>query len=199
MWPRILIATLVGGVLIFVTGATNHMVFQLLDRTFRNIPDSTTFSDDLKSRDLPHGMYRFPDMPQPADRSDPAKMDEFMKRYAAGPSGMLHIAHQGPMLMGEMIGKELITNIFAAFMAAWIVSLFGPEVGFGRRWLAVLLIGLAGWVSISASYGIWYRFPHDLLHDELLCTFLEWSLAGLAIAAIVRRKPELTLNQQTAA
>src|SRR5687768_436470 len=172
MWARILIATLVGGILVFCMGATNHMAFQLLDRTIRDIPDSTSFSDDLKSRDLHHGMYRFPDMPKPADHSDPAKMEEFMKRYAAGPSGMLLIAHQGPLLMGELIGKEFVTNLISAFIAAWIVSLFGPEVGFGRRWFAVVLMGLLGWVTLAASYGIWYRFPHDFLHDELLCTFL---------------------------
>lgn len=190
MWPRILIATLVGGILIFCAGATNHMAFQLLDRTMRDIPDSTAFSEVIKDRDLPHGTYRFPDMPKPADHSDATKMEEFGKRYAEGPSGILIIAHRGPLLMGELIGKEFVTNLIAAFMASWIVSLFGPEVGFGRRWVAVVMMGLLGWVSLAASYGIWYRFPHDFLHDELLCTFLEWSVAGLAIAAIVRpRKP----------
>lgn len=193
MWGRILIASLVGGVLVFCTGATNHMAFHLLDRTMRNIPESYSFAGELKSRNLSHGLYVFPNMPTPAEQSDPIKMKEFSLRYAAGPSGLLIIAHQGPMLMSEMIGKELVTNLIAAFMVAWIVSLFGPEVGFGRRWFAVLLMGLMGWVTLAASYGIWYRFPHDFLHDELLCAFLEWSVAGLAIAAIVRRKSGLVV------
>jgi len=99
--------------------------------------------------------------------------------------------------MAENLGKELASNVIAAFMAAWVISLAGPDVGFGRRWLAVLLMGLIGWMSLAASYGIWYRFPHDFLHDELLCAFLEWSVAGLAIAAIVRRKPVATVTQET--
>jgi hypothetical protein len=189
MWVRILIASVVGGALVFCVGATNHMVFHLLDRTMRNIPESDTFASDLKSRNLHHGLYVFPNMPTAAEQNDPVKMKEFNLRYAAGPSGLLIIAHPGPMLMGEMIGKELVTNVIAAFIVAWVVSLFGPEVGFGRRWGAVVLMGLLGWINLAASYGIWYRFPHDFLHDELLCTFLEWSVAGLAIAAIVRKKP----------
>jgi hypothetical protein len=143
----------------------------------------------LKSRNLKHGLYVFPNMPTAAEQADAAKMAEFSKRYAEGPSGLLIVAHQGPLLMGELIGKEFVTNLLSAFIAAWIVSLFGPEVGFARRWFAIVLMGLSGWITLAASYGIWYRFPHDFLHDELLCAFLEWSVAGLAIAAIVHRKP----------
>jgi hypothetical protein len=116
-------------------------------------------------------------------------MDAYNERYGAGPSGMLLIVHHGKIVMAENLGKELASNFIAAFMAAWIISLAGPEVGFFRRWLAVLLMGLIGWVSLAASYGIWYRFPHDFLHDELLCVILEWAVAGAAIAGIVRRRP----------
>jgi hypothetical protein len=189
MWGRILIAGLVGGVLVFCMGAMNHMAFHLLDRTMMNIPESDSFASDLKSRNLKHGLYVFPNMPTAAEQADAAKMAEFSKRYAEGPSGLLIVAHQGPLLMGELIGKEFVTNLLSAFIAAWIVSLFGPEVGFARRWFAIVLMGLSGWITLAASYGIWYRFPHDFLHDELLCAFLEWSVAGLAIAAIVHRKP----------
>jgi len=188
MWRRILIAGIVGGILIFVMGATNHMAFQLLDRTFHNIPDSGTFIEHLKTRGLKHGFYVFPDMPTSAEHSDGAKMAELNERYKAGPAGMLLIAPTGQDMMTlETLGKELATNVIAALLAAWVVSLAGSDVGLGRRWLVVIVIGLIGWFSFIASYGIWYRFPHDFVHDEALCALLEWSVAGVAIAAIVRR------------
>lgn len=43
MWPRILIAGFVGGILIFIMGATNHMMFGLLDRTFKNLQSRRLF------------------------------------------------------------------------------------------------------------------------------------------------------------
>ena len=50
-----------------------------------------------------------------------------------------------------------------------------------------MMSGVFAWFSLSASYGIWYRFPHDFIHDEFYCAVLEWGVAGLAIAAIVKR------------
>jgi hypothetical protein len=190
MGGRVLIAGIIGGILVFCTGAVNHMVFQLQGRTLSNIPDSASFTDDLKSRGLRHGLYVFPDMPAPAEHSDAAKMAALNERYKVGPSGMLLIVHTGEDLMNlETLGKELATNIVAACMAAWVVSLVRPDVGFVRRWQAVLFLGAFAWISIAASYGIWYRFPHDFLHDELFCALLEWGVGGLAIAAIVRQRP----------
>ncbi len=189
MWARILVASLVGGFLVFCMGAVNHTVFHFQDRTFLKMPESSAFSEHLSSRGLAHGLYVFPDMPTVEDQSDPAKMAAFNERYGAGPSGMLLIVHKGPILMGENLGKEFFSNMIAALMAAWIVSLMAADVGFGRRWLAVLLMGVFAWVSLTASYGFWYRFPHDFVHDELYCALLEWGVAGLVIAAIVRRPP----------
>ena len=69
---------------------------------------------------------------------------------------------------------------------------------FAKRWLAVLAMGVFAWFSLSASYGIWYRFPHDFVHDEFYCAVLEWGVAGLAIAAIVRR-PTAAANPKSMA
>jgi len=190
MWPRILIAGLLGGILVFLMGFVSHAVFDLQGRTMLNVPDQSSFEAYIRSHELKHGLYVFPDIPTAADQKDAAKMATINERYKAGPSGLLLIAHTGEDMMGPgTLGKELATNVIAALIASWIVSLFSAEVGFVRRCLAVLLMGVFAWFSIAASYGIWYRFPHDFIHDEFFCTLLEWSVAGFAIAAIVRRLP----------
>jgi hypothetical protein len=91
------------------------------------------------------------------------------------------------MMGPNQLIAEPVSNIVAALLAAWIVSLFAAEVGFGRRIAAIILMGVIAWVSLSVSHAIWYRFPHAFTHDELFCTLLEWSVAALPIAAIVRR------------
>jgi len=197
MWLRMVIAGFVGGFLVFCMGAVNHTVFHFQDRTFLKVPESSKFSDDLAVRDLKHGLYVFPDMPMAAEQSDAEKMAAFNERYSKGPSGMLLIVHHGPVLMGENLGKEFFSNVIAALMASWVVSLMAAEVGFARRWLAVVVMGIFAWISLTASYGIWYRFPHDFVHDELYCALLEWGVAGLVIAAIVRRSPAAAAVQTT--
>ena len=101
MWLRIVLAGLIGGVLLFCMGATNHMVFQLQGRTLLNMPDSETFAENLKARGLKHGLYVYPDMPTAAEQSDAAKMAAINERYKAGPSGMLLIAPISRNFPGE--------------------------------------------------------------------------------------------------
>jgi hypothetical protein len=93
------------------------------------------------------------------------------------------------MMPPQTLIMEWLTNTLAALAAAWVVSLMGADVGYDRRCGAVIAIGVIGWLSITASYGIWYRFPHQFVHDELFCILLEWSVTGAAIAGIVRRRP----------
>jgi hypothetical protein len=190
MWLRILLAGIVGGILMFFTGALSHTVFELQGRTIKNVPDSSTFLDQLRQRQVKPGLYWFPDMPMGAEESDPVKMRDANDRYKVGPAGLLLVHPPGHDIMRpQMLVMEWLTNTIAALAAAWVVSLMGPEVAFGRRFAATLMIGVISWVSITASYGIWYHFPHDFVHDELYCVLLEWSVAGAAIAAIVRRRP----------
>jgi hypothetical protein len=190
MWLRILFAAILGGTVAFFMGAFNHMVLGLQGRTMANVPQSVEFSEQIRTRGVKQGMHVFPDMPTAADQKDAEKMKAINERYKAGPSGLLIVAPTGEDMMGpETLGKELVTNVIGALIASWIVSLIPADAGLFRRWFAVLLMGVLGWVSITASYGIWYRFPPDFVHDELYCALLEWGVAGLVIAAIVRRSP----------
>jgi len=197
MWIRILIAGVVGGALVFVMGATNHMAFQLLDRTFSNLPDEAKIADALQSSGVKPGIYSLPGHPSASEMKNAEKMKALNARYKAGPSGVLVIAPTGEdMMTGETLGKEFATNVIAALLAAWVVSLMAADIGFARRWLAVLAMGVFAWFSLITSYGIWYRFPHNFVHDEFFCAVLEWGVAGLAIAAIVRRPPIVDTAKQ---
>lgn len=198
MWLRILIAGVVGGFLVFFMGFVSHMFLELQGRAFENIPDGANFVDQLKARALKPGLYWFPDMPMGEDRTDEKKMEEANERYKTGPAGLLLVAPSGhDMMTIETLIKELVSNIISALLAAWIVSLIGVDVGFGRRWIAVIFMGIFTWTSLSVSYGIWYHFPHTFVHDEMWCVLLEWGAAGLAIAAIVRRPPVAAPVQPT--
>src|SRR5262249_9954266 len=153
----------------------------LQGRTLHNMPENSSFVEDIKGRDLKPGLYVFPDMPTaeseaaavngdtPESRREARqrRYEEANLRYKRGPAGILLIVPTGQdMMTGETLGKELATNTIAAWIVAWIVSLMSTDVGFIRRWLAVLLMGVFAWFSLAASYGIWYRFPHDFIHDE---------------------------------
>jgi hypothetical protein len=198
MWLRILIAGFLGGILAFIMGFVSHGILGLQGRAMKNIPDGETFVDQLKARALKPGMYWFPDMPMGVDQNNKAKMNEANERYKAGPAGLLLVVPPGnDMMTGETLAKEFATNVSSALLAGWVVSLMGIDIGFGRRWLAVVIMGAFAWFSLTMSYGIWYHFPHTFVHDEFLCALMEWSVAGVAIAAIVRRRPVVIVAAST--
>jgi hypothetical protein len=185
---RIIVAGIVGGILVFFMGFVEHELLGWGSRTFSNIQKDDEFRENLKEHQLPPAIYAYPQMPK--DKS-PAEMDPFMKKWAAGPSGFLIVAPTGDMQMPKMLGLELLTNVIAALIAAWIVSLISADKPFLWRWKVVVLIAIFGWVSLVASYGIWYSFPWPFIRDDLLCTILEWSVGGAAIAGFVDRSSKL--------
>jgi len=180
---RIALAGIVGGILVFFMGFVEHELLGWGSRTFSSLEKDTEFRENLKGHQLHPAIYAFPQMPK--DKS-PAEMDPFMKKWAEGPSGFLIIAPPGDVNMPKMLGLEFLSNVVAALIAAWIVSLISADKPFLWRWKVVVLIAIFGWVSLVASYGIWYEFPWPFIRDDLLCTILEWSVGGAAIAGFIQ-------------
>jgi hypothetical protein len=179
---RILVAGIVGGILVFFMGFVEHELLGWSARTFLDIKKDSEFRESVKGHELLPGMYAFPQMPKD---TSPAEMDRFAKEWKPGPGGFLIVAPPGDMNMGKMLGLEFLSNVIAALIAAWIVSLISADKPFLWRWKVVVLMGIFGWMSIVASYGIWWQFPWAFIRDDLLCTILEWCVGGAAIAAII--------------
>jgi hypothetical protein len=185
---RVLVAGVLGGVVVFGCGFVEHMIFGWVGRAFSQFPSESAVAEFMKSQELKPGIYMFPQMPpdMPKDQKDRI-YEEINQRYKQGPNGMLVVGPTGEDMMGpQQLGFEAATNVVAALIAAWIVSMLAPSTIFPARWLVVLLMGAMAWFSISASYAIWYRFPWPFILDELYCALLEWGVAGLVITAIAK-------------
>src|SRR4029453_6372739 len=186
---RVLLAGVLGGVIVFVCGAVEHMVFRWGAREIKELPNTQNLVDALKTQQAEHGIYMFPGMAKDMPKEQAEK--EFTERYKTGPNGMLIVGRTGEEPMGpQQLGFEALSNILAALIVAWVVSLLAPTTDFYSRWLVVLFLGLMAWLSLSASYAIWYRFPWPFIRDELFCALFEWGVAGLVIAAIVKPQPK---------
>jgi len=182
---RVLTAGIIGGALVFCAGAFNHMVLKLEGRAFSQFDKDDEVRAFLKARDLKPGLYRFPSIDEKA--TDMTKEGErWNAAYKEGPSGLLVLAPAGEDAMGQpQLVAEFVSNMLAALIAAWIVSNLGTDSSYLWRWATVFSLGLFTWLSTSASFGIWYRFPHEFIHDGLFCALIEWGVAGLVIAALV--------------
>jgi hypothetical protein len=191
---RIIIAGVVGGVIVFCAGAFNHMALGLEGRAFQEFTKDDEVRAFITKHEIKPGLYRFPALPDGYAKltGDEQKKagEKWNDQYKIGPAGLMVIAPTGEDAMGpQQLIAEFVTNVLAALIAAWIVANSAAGCGFICRWAIVFSLGLFTWLSTSASFGIWYRFPHDFIHDGLFCSMIEWGAAGLAIAAIARPRP----------
>lgn len=192
---KVIVAALGGGVLMFLCGAVAHVGLGLESRAMRELPGEAPFRDTLRTMPLTPGMYQYPSMADweggdgDADARDRALAAEWKK----GPSGILVVAPTGEEPMGPtQLGGELASNCLAAALAAWALLLQGPA-GFARRFAGLALLAPVGWLSLTLSHHLWYRFPLSFTVDGLVVALLEWAVAGAFMAWVLaapRRVPE---------
>lgn len=191
MAGRVILAALVGGIAMFGVAFVEHSMFHLVDRQLLRPEEPSTAAESIKRHFPNEGAYFYPPMPAAPSQQTEQDRAALNEAYKKGPAGVFVIAPTGQDAMGPMqLGGELATNVFAALLAAAIVAMLRPDAGFAGRWAAVFLMGLITWVSVNASYFLWYRFPLLWVRDELFCALMEWAAAGIVIAAIVRPKAE---------
>jgi hypothetical protein len=179
---RILIAAIAGGLIVFVSAAVAHMATPLGTAGLNTLQGEEAVVAALKASGNTSGLYFFPggDMSRPTEE----QMAAHMEKIQAGPVGLLaYSAGPGEAMSPRQLLSELGTNILAAGVAAFIVSLIiGSLV---QRAVVVALLALFATLSVTASYSIWYGFPGAFIAAGLVTEFVAWLLAGFAIARIV--------------
>jgi hypothetical protein len=169
---RIAIAAIVGGIVFFVWSAVSHMLLPIGEMGFSTLPNEAAVLESLKTSIPESGLYIFP------TPTDPSAANP------AGPAGIMVFHPSGGMDMSPgRLGNELFSNVLAAAIAAFVASLMAAS--YGRRVLAIALLGLFGWLSLIVSYWIWYGFPTAYILGEGINEVVGWFLAGLVIAKIV--------------
>ena len=183
---RIIIATIVGGLIVFFWGVVSHMMLPIAEMGMHmeKLPGEVALRSALTEHLPESGLYFIPGM-DPALESEPAQQwDEAAERMANGPVALIAVRKEGSSGMVKELGFEGLTNLCCALVAALI--LWCISCSFVCRVLVVVALGLFSWLSIDASYVIWYGFPIEYAAGQLIDHLVGWLLAGLAIAAIVK-------------
>ena len=184
---RILLAGVLAGVVVFVFSAIHHMVLPSGHMGVKSLPNEEPVLVAMRGAIPEKGLYVFPGVDMSRKPTDD-EMKAWTEKYVQGPTGILVYSPGGEQpMMPRQLSSELLTDILAGCIAAWVVSL--TAVSFGRRVLLVTLLGLFAWLAVTMSYGIWYRFPGAYVVGEGIDQIVGWFLGGLVIAWIYRSKP----------
>ena len=185
---RIVIAGILGGIVMFIWGAVAHMALPIGEAGVRIPTGQDAVLSAIGQSASGPGIYMYPSI-APEKMSDAAAMQAFGEQtrgkafafVAYQPGGNPAFQSMAPNLI-----KQLVTNIAAALVVAWILA--SGAWGFGRRVLVAGALGLFACLTLSLPYWNWYLFPLYFTLGTLVEQVVGWLLAGIAIAWWLGRK-----------
>ncbi len=185
---RTLIASILGGFLVFGWGAFIHKVLSVGKAGMHALSDQDAeqaLLDAMKSRFHDPGIYVLPGVD--LDSQDEAKLKAFEERFERGPNALIVYNPTGSKpISSRKLGTEFLSNVLASFVAALVLS--RTRALFPTRVVVVMLMGLFAWLSVDISYWNWYRFPDEYTIAQVLDQGGGWLLGGIGIAALVKGK-----------
>jgi hypothetical protein len=178
---RALIAGVLGGIVFFVWGAVAHMALPIGELGMRQPTAEDPVIAVLKDHLQGPGVYVVPGL-SGKQMEDAAAVAAYSAKARANPYAFIVFQPQGRdgMAMGGNLATQFATDVLSAIVLAWVLSL--AAIPFRRRVLAAAALGAFSWLTISAPYWNWYRFPTDFSVGSLVEQVVGWLLAGLAIA-----------------
>ena len=191
MGKRILLGSLVGSVVVFVVSAAWHMTPTLGEIGVKALPAEDTVRAGLRTSLPDPGLYFFPAPDMSAGRTkekEKADAAAYLEKYRSGPSGIL-VYHPGgeELNFGKLMAYQFLFGLAGSFVIAWILALTAGSTTFGSRACLVLLIALFGGIVYSLPEWNWYGFPASYTIASIAGMLVSWGIAGLAMAAIVKR------------
>lgn len=176
-----MIATLLGGLTMFIWGGFSHLVL-FVGTGFKPLPNEDKVIEVLKINIPEQGLYFFPGKDF---RNSNKKQDAiFDNKFRNGPVGLLVYRPIGgnPFKLSKLI-TQLISNLLSVFIAALIASLL--FTGYWKRVIIVSLLGLLTCSAVSSIYWNWYEFPTSFFIAQILDMFIGFFLAGLVVCKII--------------
>jgi hypothetical protein len=180
---RIFLAALAGSLAMFFWGFVTHVLIPLGTADLHVLKGEDAAIAAVREHAPDPGFYLYPGLDMRKDPTE-AEQQAWAEKYKQGPHGFLVVSAGGDEgSLGRWLGVEFATNFLAALVAAFLLARIAGT--YGQRVVALGLVGLIAWLSISASYWNWYGFPGTFVASEALEQVLGWILSGLVMARIV--------------
>lgn len=184
---RVLIATVLAGVLLHAWGFVAWMVLGWHDTTFHDLGDPKTedaLVELIQEAGIDEaGWFYWPALPE--DWGDAEAMAAYEERHASMPIGHLIVAPSGQAPMPpSMMAIAGATNLGIALVASLLVALAAMQ-GFFQRWAFVLGLGVLVVLASDAMSWNWMRFPADHSIAMAVDRMIGMAIAGVVIAALV--------------
>jgi hypothetical protein len=167
----------------FVWGAISHTAL-IRGIGFTPLPNEDILLAEIRKSVPDDGLYFFPGIDWDQQPTG-AEASAWEARYRAGNGLLVYHPSSDAPLSPRKLGTQLICDLLAAMLAAWIVA--SVHAAYWRRVSIVGALGTFGCLGVSALYWNWYGFTHAFFAAHCFDKIVGWLLAGLAIAKVASR------------
>jgi hypothetical protein len=199
MMKRVLLAGVLGGIAMFVWSSIAHIALPLGKAGIKEIPNEEAVLSGMQAQlGTTSGFYAFPGMglgPNPTRQEENAAMQQYEQKLAANPSGILIYHPPGAkaltpgQLMTEFFTELAEALLLALLMAQTTLATFASRIGF------VIMVALMAAITTNLPYWNWYGFPTSYTTAYMTIEFVDYLVAGLVVAAVLKMEssPSRTL------
>jgi hypothetical protein len=185
-----LIASLVGGILIFVLQFLSWTVLKVHAGAEKYTAQQNQVLSTISSAITEEGTYLMPTSPPNASREE---MEKVVNDAEGKPMAMVTFvkSYHNDMTMSMIRG--LLVNIFLVYLFIYIMTRAGnPEI---VRWIAgAFSIGMFTWLYDSYTMHIWFQTPWASITGALIEALLAWTLCGLWVGWYYNRNSRAANN-----
>ena len=184
MAKRLLLGTVLGGLVVYVWGAISWMVLPWHTATFQAFSNEEVVVTLLQLTATKPGVYLLPKAGGSASEQKAAH-----ERMKQGPVMLAAIRPQGANPSDPMFYvKGLALELCGAFLMTWLIMTL-PGMSFSARVRTVTLVALIAGVLTRVPDWHWWGFSAGYTIVQMLDLLIGYFLAGLVIAKVTTPKP----------
>lgn len=190
---KILIASLVGGIILFVWHSVSWMIMPTHLDSFHYTPAQDSILNTLKNSGLTTGAYFMPGVDnrnvKAFDSEYQKKNEELMKTAVGKPGATIFYLDAMPEMGAGQILNGFLYDLIAVLCACLLLSLaYQSAASFLMRWWMVMLFAIFYIVEAPMSGHNWMMEPWHYTIGFIYDAFIGWGLTGLWLAGYLKRK-----------
>jgi hypothetical protein len=182
MDKRVLLGTVVGGVVLFFWGFVWHAVLPFAVQTLQPFSNEDQLAALIVAGTSRSGTHVIPKVQPGADAAQAKAMEE---RGMRGPM-VVAAVRLGSFNFPKALMIQFGITLLAAFLGTWLVTVARPTTLSGRVGFLVI-VALAGWTMHSLPSWNWYSFGIDYILCELIDVVVGFGLLGVVIHKVVEK------------
>jgi hypothetical protein len=187
MLKQTFLAALAGGAIVFLSSALQNALFPVAEP--KSLPGQGSILPALRASLPQPGFYFFPGQAlseRMSKEERQAAQADYARRFKEGPAGVIAYSPGGrEFRFGSRLAVQFLLGLLAALAAAAILAITASSSTYITRLAVVFLLGFFGFVYLEPQYWNWYGFPPAYTLARVFGGICTWTLAGLAMAAII--------------